>query len=137
MRAFWIAFALLCLVSPACAKERTKPKIAPLRDRASVTCRLNYADELKSARYMALHGNVGVYPIEGGDVGKFLAIFNAAEPVTDFKADRALVVSTPNFAYVELFDGGCVNHSGRLAPSDFEVMMMRAYGDGVTNGEWM
>ena len=126
-RAVLIAVSVLCAAS-AFAKEKTKPKVAPLPDRASVTCRLNYPDELKGARYMTMHGDVGVYPIEGKDVAKFLAIFNAAEPVTDFKADRAIVVSTPMFAYVELFEDGCVSHSGKISPSDFDRMMNAAFG---------
>jgi hypothetical protein len=133
MRAFWIAFALLCLVSPACAKERTKPKIAPLRDRASVTCRLNYASEWKAAKDMG----VPLYPIEGQDVAKFMAIFNAAEPKTDFKAEQILIISTHEIAFIEMFKNGCVNHFVKVAPAAFQSLMEAAFGDGVTNGEWM
>ena len=123
-RAVLIAVSVLCAAS-AFAKEKTKPKIAPLHDRASVTCPLNYPDELRAAHEIE---GAAIYPIEGADVAKFLAIFNAAEPKTDFKADRALVAVNARVAYVELFEGGCVTHSGPIAPASFDEMMGQAFG---------
>ena len=121
-----IGLALCILASAAFAKEQAKkPPNAPLHDRASVTCRLNYPDELKAAREI---DGAAIYPIEGADVAKFLAIFNAAEPKTDFKADRALVAVNARVAYVELFEGGCVTHSGPIAPASFDEMMGQAFG---------
>ena len=122
---FGLLWAIVLPISTVAKESAKNPPKPPLHDRASVTCRLNYPDELKAAHEIE---GAAIYPIEGADVAKFLAIFNAAEPVTDFKADRAIVVSTPMFAYVELFEDGCVSHSGKISPSDFDRMMNAAFG---------
>ena len=120
-----IGLALCVLASSVFAKEKAKTSaLDHMRGRAA-SCELTYASELKTARSMPFE----TYPIDGGDVAKFLAIFNAAEPKTDFKADKIIVSVNPKFAYVEMFVGGCVDHAGKLAPSDFEALMLRAYGD--------
>jgi hypothetical protein len=123
-----VALASLLIV-PALARERPATKPKPV-----AACRLTYADELKSVRAISAKTGWALYPIEGNDVAKFLAIFNSAEPRTDFKADRILVSVNPQFAYVELFVGGCVDNDGKISPATFDAMMGEAFGDEIPNG---
>jgi hypothetical protein len=122
MRA-WFCILTCLLIVPAIAKEKR-----PAASKPSPACSFNYASELKIARSFADMAGWGVYPIEGADVGKFMTIFNAAEPKTDFKAEQIVVSVNPKFAYVEIFVGGCVSHKGKLALSDFDALMRQAYG---------
>lgn len=123
----FVALTLVCLMAaPVLAREKAAtPKPA---------CKLNYADELKAARKISTAAGFGIYPLEGGDVAKFLGVFNAAEPKTDFKADRILIAVNPSFAYVELFSGGCISHEGKLEPNTFEALMDEAFGDALPGG---
>ena len=124
-----IGLALCVLASSVFAKEKAKPPaLDHMRGRAA-TCELNYPSELKSALHAANGEPIGVYPIEGPDVARFLAVFNAVEPKTDFKAERILILSGPAFAWIEMFVDGCLDHAGKVPPADFEAMMLRAYGD--------
>ena len=123
-----MGFVLLLLATHVYAKpiERTAPK-------ATVSCGRPYADEVKAARALASKSSFAVYPIEGADVARFLGVFNAAEPKTDFQADAILVAVAKDFAYIELFVGGCVRHEGRLRPAAFDALMNQAFGAELPN----
>ena len=118
----WLCVLACLSMLPAESKERP-----PAKPKAPSVCQLSYGSELKAARAFADKAGWGVYPIDGADVTKFMAIFNAAEPKTDFKAEQILVSVNPKFAYVEMFVGGCVDHEGKLALSDFDALMQRAF----------
>jgi hypothetical protein len=111
------------LMFSASAKERPHGSLKRPAD-----CPLSYASELMAARSFASKAGWGVYPIEGADVVRFMGVFNAAEPKTDFKADQILVSVNPKFAYVEMFVGGCADREGKLALSDFDALMRQAFG---------
>lgn len=128
MRTLSIVYVcLIALPAPAKYDAAEEPKTPPSK------CELAYSDELKAARAVSIQTDAKIYPIEGADVARFLAIFNAAEPKTDFKAQSILVAVNTKFAYVELFVGGCVSNAGKLAPPAFEAMMREAFGDELPN----
>ncbi len=129
MRAVLVAF--VCLIAfPAMAKWGAPARPAALNP----SCKFAYAGELKAARTISARTRWEVYPIEGGDVRRFLALFNAAEPKTDFKAEKILIAVNSDFAYVEMFSGGCMSNEGKLAPSAFNALMRQAFGGEVPNG---
>lgn len=134
MRALVLGFLMAAVPFVAIAKEKPKPpaSLAQMRGR-SAECALNYRAELKTARSLPFE----TYQIEGQDVVKFLAIFNAAEPKTDFKAEQIIVSVNPKFAYLEMFVGGCVDHDGKITPGSFEEMMWRAFGGELPNATAM
>ena len=128
-------FALLLLATHVYAKSNLQPPkpIERSGPKATAPCRLPFADEVKAARALAAKSSFAVYPIEGADVARFLGVFNAAEPKTDFQADAILVAVANDFAYVELFVGGCIRHEGKLKPAAFDALMNQAFGDDLPN----
>lgn len=130
-----IGFALLLLATNVYAKSNLPPATPIERPAPNTTakCRLPFADEVKAARALASKSSFAVYPIEGADVARFLGVFNAAEPKTDFQADAVLVAVSKDLAYVELFVGGCVRHEGKLKPAAFDALMNQAFGGDLPN----
>lgn len=126
-----LVIGFVCLIAfPSMAKN-----VGAAKPRAPVpTCGLAYSDQLRAVRSLADRSGISVYPIEGADVDRFLAVFNAAEPKTDFKAEKILVAVNAQFAYVEMFVGGCVSNEGKLAPSSFDLLMRQAFGNEIPNG---
>jgi hypothetical protein len=127
MRALIIA-AVLLAAFPAVAKPRAPKPPAPLTDSFDRSCVSDYAHALGGLSAALKDKPAVLYPIESADAGKFLAIFNSAEPKTDFKADTILIVSLPKYADIAMFIGGCLTSEGKIAPTSFDAMMIKDFG---------
>lgn len=69
--------------------------------------------------------NLQIRNITGDDARRFVATFNAIEPVSDYKADRVIVFSLPGnpTARADLVLGGCIVHSEMLPAGAIDAIL--------------